>query len=484
MNIPSDFIIPEDREKRQPRPVDFTVLDESQMTIAEIFMDYVDGNSDKDMLVVTGWAGCGKTFLISRLVEWLVYSKKMVVAVTAPTNKAVDVLRSMSEIQHRNLTFSTLHKLLGLKENYDFHGRLHFKPDPTENPSIEEYDVLIVDETSMLDNSLFKYIIDTLKKNNLKVVFVGDPAQIPPINSGDAMPFILKFQREYNMQLLQLTHMHRQALENPILRLATHIRENLTEEHTTFNIQTEIHETGGIIAIRKSEKDIIYSICDAYFANDIFKEYSDFMKVTAWRNVTVNAINDKVRRLIYKRSEMPAIMIGEKLLANEPIKCISKMLFSTNAEFEVISYKIENIKVRSVINNKILFVHEIKYYQCIVKGTQKSNVRAFGKPVEIKIIHEDSLHLFNSCMEQTKTEVLKLNNFERIKGWQEYYTLKNTFADVKYNYAITTHKAQGSSYESSMIIDWDILTSNRIIERNRIRYVGLTRPRKYLFLIK
>src|SRR6187402_2486722 len=89
MQLPSDFTIPEARVKREPRAVDFTVLDESQMMIAEQYMEYIEGNSKWAILVITGYAGTDKTFLVSRLLEWTIYTKKKMVACTAPTNKAV-----------------------------------------------------------------------------------------------------------------------------------------------------------------------------------------------------------------------------------------------------------------------------------------------------------------------------------------------------------------------------------------------------------
>src|SRR5687767_3123737 len=98
MHIPSDFVIPEKRLKRQPGPVNFDELDESQKEAAELWMNYVEGKTPQHrMLCIMGWAGCGKTFLTSRMMEWMVYTKKYRIAVSAPTNKAVDIIADMTE---------------------------------------------------------------------------------------------------------------------------------------------------------------------------------------------------------------------------------------------------------------------------------------------------------------------------------------------------------------------------------------------------
>ncbi len=112
------------------------------------------------MFRVKGYAGTGKTFLITRFIEYVLTmpSKHYQVAVTAPTNKAVKVLRDESEYTHTRLKFATIHSLLGLKEQIDAYGVVAFERDKREPSSLDSYEVLIVDEASMLADELFAEI--------------------------------------------------------------------------------------------------------------------------------------------------------------------------------------------------------------------------------------------------------------------------------------------------------------------------------------
>jgi ATP-dependent exoDNAse (exonuclease V) alpha subunit len=66
--------------------------------------------------------------------------------------------------------------------------------------------------------------------------------------------------------------------------------------------------------------------------------------------------------------------------------------------------------------------------------------------------------------------------------WENYYNFLNNFAIVKNAYAISAHKSQGSSYNDSLVILNDIVKNRDIIEKNRILYTAITRPKNKLYL--
>lgn len=67
--------------------------------------------------------------------------------------------------------------------------------------------------------------------------------------------------------------------------------------------------------------------------------------------------------------------------------------------------------------------------------------------------------------------------------WRDYYEFQKNFAQVAYNYAITAHKAQGSTYENVLLFESDILENKNLMERHRIRYTALTRTSKLLAIM-
>lgn len=485
---PSGFVIPEKKLRRPAGPVDFSVLSEEQSYVLQELMLYVDDKTDFKSILVEGYAGVGKTFLISKFIEWLAYAKRLKVCVSAPTNKAVDVNKNMIGIKDPNISFLTLHKLLGLKEQRSELGRLYFTPDNNQDPAITTKDIVFVDEASMLDDKLFEYLYHYVDKDNLKVIFVGDPIQIPPINRLDSIPFLNRNRIKHKIQRYTLTHIHRQAADNPIIQFASAIRENIDSFSLPFDYRTQLKGESGIIVLNPGETDIRRLISKNYFDNQNFKDYSDFMKVVAYRNTVVNAANSIIRSLIFKTYHLPYLAVGEKLIADEPVKDVSGYtIFSTNAEFEVTSFKIKPIKVKSIINDNVVGRLDLSYYKTKVIGTSASDEKTYQKEKEIWILHESSLEDFKTLMALTKKVILNQpGKYERVAGWRTYYQLMETFAWVKYNYAITAHKAQGSTYQHAMVLDWDIsdnVRMDKIVERNRIRYTAITRPKQYLFLI-
>ena len=139
------------------------------------------------MFILRGYAGTGKTYLVKRLIKYI-HAKYPghKIAITAPTNKAVKVLAKSGKMDAR-VAYQTVHKLLGLKEVIHTDGRITFEQEFNTKNEIEMFKVLIVDEVSMLDDDLFAKL--NPYSNRLKIIFMGDPAQIPPVSKPDCIPF-------------------------------------------------------------------------------------------------------------------------------------------------------------------------------------------------------------------------------------------------------------------------------------------------------
>lgn len=163
-----------------------------------------------------GFAGTGKTTIITKLIHYLLsrnYIKTVVFS--APTNKAVNVIKSKFKNDLSNLikmktnakkeedlsfndlldkldekgfkvTFMTIHKLLDFQNEFDTEGdRVFIRGNKS---TIAEYDLVIIDECSMIPFQIIYSIFDEVKKKEIlskkipKVLFAGDPAQLPPVN--------------------------------------------------------------------------------------------------------------------------------------------------------------------------------------------------------------------------------------------------------------------------------------------------------------
>ncbi len=221
-----------------------------------------------------GYAGTGKTTLAIHIAE----AVKGEVAFAAFTGKAALVLR------HKGCEgASTIHSLIYRSRNSE-------GEDPTfvlnRQSAAADAKLIIIDECSMVDEELGKDLLSF----GAKVLVLGDPAQLPPVKGGgyftDAEPDVM------------LTEVHRQARDNPIIRLSMAVREGE---------RLEVGDYGESRVVRRDgiNSDVVLG------ANQIL----------VGTNKTRRLYNQRIRALLgHAVDSMPAA--GEKLvcLRNDKIK--------------------------------------------------------------------------------------------------------------------------------------------------------------------
>lgn len=436
------------------------------------------------MITITGFAGTGKTYMISKLVS--VLGAK--VAMTAPTNKAVKVLADNKPEEFSGMDYLTIHKLLALRMKWIYpKAGQNFKPYQKlvktwgAESSLCTYGVLILDEVSMLDDELF----NLLRKENYgtKVIFLGDAAQIPPVGKPDSIPLMSVKRKEFGLEYFELNQTMRQAEGSGILGTASCIRDNRFSDGEVIADRTNCDDTffdhpDNMMAFMQ---DIKFD-----FTSDRFQEDPNFAKVIAWRNVTVDAFNRLIRQLIYKKKDLPFLMEGEKLIADSPVikksEYGSNILFSTSDEFEVIDY---------TETTEVHYPNSESKSDDLIKNLLGEDVADTSQ-----------LHFtFRYCRTRVRTvrgeeemiDILLPESYDSLKKaigvafgkkkFDIYEELSDRFAKVKYNYAITAHKSQGSTYENVYIIEDDIDRNKTTIERNRIKYTAVSRASKKLRIL-
>ncbi len=193
-------------------------LTADQQAAAAAFLNWLAGPVDGTPFVLSGYAGTGKTFLSMRLLA-AAEAAGLCWTVVAPTHKAVGVLRHNLTLAGLKPTWfpSTIHRLLRLKLKRQ--GDLE-RCEETEQTAgaLEHLGLVLIDEASMVDSALLDIALRCAHPFRTRLVFVGDPAQLPPVGEETSPVFALG-----RAATAELRHVVRH--QGPVLRLATGIRE-------------------------------------------------------------------------------------------------------------------------------------------------------------------------------------------------------------------------------------------------------------------
>ncbi len=472
-----------------PPVIDVDSLNPDQRAAFDKLCDFLT-SPDDSVYVIKGWAGTGKTYCVSLFVKYvleIVYPTKnwYKIAVTGPTNKSVRVIKKTSGIRNQRVTFQTIHKLLGLKERITMEGKQEFTNDGDFKPSINSTKLLIIDEVSMLNDDLFEKILEYRGKT--KIICMGDPAQIPPVGRPDCIPFRDELAETYKIKTVELRTIMRQKEGNAIIDSSVAIRSNIGSDRSQVDPTTKVNEKGeGIEFLNLNSPETRRNFSERlkeYFKTDKFAKDSEYAKIIAWRNKTVSTMNDLIRNVIYgEEAKTSKILLGEKLIANNPVIQEGYVVLNTNEEFTVTEYAVKMDNLRFMISknpdDEPVEIN-LKFYDTAVSYLNDNDEEI---KVGIEILHEDSEAEFNKF-----ANVLKLRAIEKRgadKSWLHYYNFLRRYADVSYAYSITAHKSQGSTYNTTFVLEDDIDMNLDIVERNRIKYTAYTRASKKVYILK
>ena len=394
-----------------------------------------------------GYAGTGKTFLVSRLIEQLV-EEDCTVSVCAPTHKAVQVLSQ--ELGDAPVQLQTLHSFLGLR----------LKPDEDGGdlrvPEMEERDfpegVVIVDEASMIGREEWQYIElaaqrDLMEQQGVQWLFVGDPAQLPPVNE-DPSPAL-------EVPGPMLEEIHRQAADNPILDLATQIRRG---EARRFQSQ---YENGQGVAITHNREGFLDSVLRT-FDTEAFDDNAMYARLLAYRNRTVRRYNREIRTARYGE-ESPRFEPGEWLVARETWYHDGETVLLNSEEVRVKKATVDTFEADDLSEWTVWTLTLRKPGQGMARTAM--------------VLHEDEFDRYENALEKRRMAAK-----EDPRKWERFYDLRERFARVDYAYATTTHRAQGSTFDT-VFVDRRDLQACRGDERNALLYVAVTRPSRRLAVL-
>ena len=386
-----------------------------------------------------GYAGTGKTYLVSRLVEQLL-DEDCAVTVCAPTHKAVQVLSE--ELGDAPVQMQTLHSFLGLRLKPTEDGEYELVAEEERNFT---EGIVIVDEASMIGREEWSHIEDA--PFWVQWLFVGDPAQLPPVNE-DPSPAL-------DVPGPTVETIHRQAADNPILELATKIRTGADGRFgSTF-------EDGKGVAVTRNREEFLDSVLRA-FDTEAFAEDATHARMLAYRNKTVRRYNREIRAERYG-ADADRFVEGEWLVGTETWFHDGVQRLTNSEEVRVKKATVDTFEAD---DQSEWTVWELK-------------VRTPGRGLTrtVHVLHEDEFERYEERLERRRERAQ-----DDPSKWDRFFELREQFARVDYAYATTVHRAQGSTYDTVFVDHRDVRVC-RGKEQEALLYVAVTRPSRRLALL-
>lgn len=411
-----------------------------QLTAIEALLSYItDPSPPTEFFVFSGFAGTGKTFCMREVVARCQKSHAKF-AFTAPTNKAAKELKKVTG------DACTIFSLLGLR--IDKSGEVKALVAGKAPNDLSDLDVIFIDEAGMVNTNLMEIIRAQCQKYSVKVVFMGDIAQLPPIGEVASPVW-----NEPTNAMLTKVMRH----DNQILTLVTELRGVMDSITPSVNIRSDNKDGEGVW--KRTKMDFKASIYNAAIAGE-FADGSK-SKVIAWRNARVAEYNDLIRSALYGAEAVPGYyMPGERIVAASPCQRGDEMILSTDEE--------------AIVESVAVCKHplEPKYSAIELKCRTEMN-----KVIRLLVIHPNSMTQFNNDSQELAHDA-KANS----RLWKKFWVHKELFHDVKYAYALTTHRSQGSTYENVWVDYQDILCNRNRTEAFKCLYVACSRASKVLHL--
>jgi hypothetical protein len=427
-------------------------------------------HSSKDVMTLSGYAGTGKTSIMEMIAE-KASKDGMGIVFTASTNKATQVLET--KVGYLGFPVMTANKAFGIalepgdKATYDAND---LKTVLVEN-KIDGYNAAIIDEASMINQHNFKILNEIARTTGLKIIYVGDPAQLSPVKDSKKSPVFTSGQGE----VVTLTKVERTG-DNAILEEATNIRNG--------------GMLSGISSFNKEGKGVAYIKPGLREMDEIIKTFipklsfnPDYFRILTYSNKSVAQYNEMVRKILGYTDNVPRV--GEPIIGYTNYDYnfkTKKNNFVNSGSYRVVRVgrPIEkNIIVSgqsvSLTANPVTIVGidgaEHTYDMVDIKGNEKNKKAIVPVAQALKTLWA---RWKGSHNRGTKAELLK--EIHKVESYlfvndDIYDDAGHTLLNKRYDfgYAMTIHKSQGSTFNNVLLDDINVAMYNNYLDKEALK---------------
>lgn len=405
-------------------------------------------------IAILGYAGTGKTYTTQQISQTLVDGGYSLLAITH-THKALAVLSAALPEQ---VECATIFSALGWRID-ERRGEIR----RTGRHRLAGHDAIIVDESSMVDSAMHEALLALTEADGTPILWVGDPAQLPPVHEPTS-PVFDKVQTQ-----MRLSTIVRQAEGSPIIQASQYLRGCIEQ-----NKRPRISD---ITRIDGDER--------LFIARGGISVMADYLIDARAHGLDARAVvfhrrmEDRVGQIAAARFHPPG---SPRLIEGDPITMSAR--YGEN---------ISNGTELTVLDRGEL----LPSYGPIEIDCQRATVRIDGTATERELIVPQDSHSHAAALKRVRRArddqrrragSLKDADERRKAGIAAddagilVQEITDAYASVRYTYASTAHKAQGSTYDVA-IVHWDDILSAGAEIAPRLMYVACTRPSKYLVIV-
>lgn len=458
-------------------------LTEDQKKALRLFEAFIA--SDRRCLLLKGYAGTGKTFMIGKFVEML-RERNLQICLLAPTGRAARILTEKTKYPA-----STIHRAIynldELKEHDEEEARFKFYFELSKQSTDDLKKIYIVDEASLVSDraseqeflrfgsgNLLSDLVECLRLEDptqpSKLVFVGDPAQLPPVNDSISPAldegYLLKHY-SLDTHVCELTQVVRQVGESAILEVATRIRADIVSKRQNKCVIEPV--PGQIESTTPAEASKRGALLGA-------KNLLGRFVIVTYSNATALDYNQMMRSALFGCEPSDPPVPNDVLMVTQNNKRYG-VYNGDMIQVEVTDPAIENRRISVGKEEVVLTFRNVVTVMPFETGYRRQNCKIlenvlYNKLRDITPEEQKALYI-DFCIRRRELKPGTPEFTQAILDDEYFNALR-----VKFGYAITCHKAQGGEWEEVTVV----FENNRTdIDSLRWTYTAITRAEKKLW---
>ena len=441
---------------------------------------FVNDRTPRQVFLLKGYAGTGKTSIISSLVRTMIGHHRRVVLM-APTGRAAKVFSNTSGFQA-----CTIHKKIYRQKSL-------LDADSFQlDRNLHEQTLFLVDEASMISNEglsgstfgtgrlLDDLISYVYSGKDCRLLMLGDDAQLPPVGELESPALSAQALSLYGLGVQEfcLENVMRQLQESGILHNATVLREYTRDVAMPGGFRFKLDGFKDVVKI--SGSDLIETLSTCYSRDGI-----DETMVLCRSNKRAITYNNGIRNTILDREDElcrgDSVMIvknnyywTERMIAEEGDSYTNIPSFIANGDIAVI---------RRVRRQRELYGFRFEdatlafpdYDDLEMEVTLLLDTLHSEAP---SLTRQESERLFSNVMEDYADIPSRKEKMKKLRENEHFNALQ-----IKYAYAVTCHKAQGGQWKNIFIDQGFVPEDGRDVEYYRWLYTALTRATERVYLV-